>query len=103
MHTLRSGIHWGAEETDRLLSSSCRPPGERACPHCTGGAPETVEHIIFDCTLYSWARDDHRDALVSPPRRPLSAFFDLPAQPLASFAAACRRIGLQAKGLQPLP
>jgi len=54
---LRTGIHWGAEERDRLLGLQRRARGERHCTHCTAlGLPGRVEdahHIVFECELFT--------------------------------------------------
>jgi hypothetical protein len=105
---LRTGVHWGAEERERLRGASRLPQDQRFCQHCADrGLPSRVEntpHIIFDCTLY----DDLRalqPALFAAgqlqPRPTLAAFLDGPPRTLACFAGACRRRARRVLGLPP--
>ena len=68
---LRTGVHWGAEETDRLLGHARRPAEQRYCPHCAAtGQPGRVEdthHIVFDCTLYTDLRQLYPELFPPPP------------------------------------
>ena len=107
---LRTGVHWGAEERDRLRGPACRPRDQRECTHCAAaGQPGRVEdarHILFECILYSDLRQRHQDlfpATESPPHPSpsLSAFLDRSPCALAHFAGACRRVGREAAGLPP--
>ena len=57
---LRSGVHWGAEERERLLGPARRPRDQRYCMHCAaaglGGRAEDADHIVFECALYAHLR-----------------------------------------------
>ena len=48
---LRTGVHWGAEERERMLGRTRRPQAERHCPHCEAagleGRVEDTHHIVF--------------------------------------------------------
>ena len=49
---LRSGVHWGLEERERLLGRAMRPRTERHCLHCeAAGQPDLVEHDFFLCPV----------------------------------------------------
>ena len=96
---LRTGLHWGAEETGRrTVPFTAR--AQRVCPHCPRGSIEDAGHIVFDCPLYAPERERWPDLFAGPPS--LHAFFQQPALALAQFAAACRRRGRQANGLPPI-
>ena len=97
---LRTGLHWGREETDRLRAGGPAPRTQRTCLHC-GGGTDDVEHILFDCSLY--AAERARWPELTAQRVSLHALFAQPGgmQPLAQFAAACRRRGREANGLPP--
>ena len=83
------GVHWGAEDTGRLRGQERQ---ERLCPHCPGlGGPGGIEdafHMVFDCPLYSSARQ--RWAELPFELRSLHLLFEQ-ARPeaLARFAADC--------------
>ena len=104
---LRTGVHWGAEERDRLLGPARRPPDQRVCVHCEQrgmpGLAETTCHIVFDCALYRDLRPLFPDLF--PAGQPqqetasLADFFAGPDRPLACYAGACRRRGRRALGL----
>ncbi|KAL4855790.1 Retrovirus-related Pol polyprotein from type-2 retrotransposable element R2DM [Chlorella vulgaris] len=84
---LRTGSHWGAEETGRWDKT---PPEQRLCSHCSGGV-ETVQHIIFDCPLYASLRTRFSDLFcLLPEPRTLHAFFQQPPARLATFAASLK-------------
>ena len=57
---LRSGVHWGAEERERLLGLAQHPRDQRYCMHCAaaglGGRAEDADHIVFECALYAHLR-----------------------------------------------
>ena len=91
---LRTGSHWGAEETGRWLGL---PREQRRCPHCKGDIEHTT-HIIFHCPLYASVRQRFSD-LFDTTHTSLHTFFQQPAPRLASFAAACKRLWLDT----PLP
>ena len=84
---LRTGSHWGAEETGRWDKI---PPEQRLCSHCGGGI-ETVQHMIFDCPLYAALRTRFSDLFcpLSEPRT-LHAFLQQPSARLANFAASLK-------------
>jgi len=91
---LRTGSHWGAEETGRWQGL---PREQRICPHCHSGAVEDVAHIVFHCPLYSPIRARFRDLFVRDPpaEHTLNSFLCPSRQPtkrLADFARACHRI-----------
>ena len=112
---LRTGVHWGLEERERLLGAARRPPAERECAHCAArgqaGKVEDTSHILLDCQLYADVRP--RFPALFPPTastHPTAApptlreFLERPAEQqeqLASFAAACRKRGRLAAGLAP--
>jgi len=106
---IRSGVHWGAEERDRLLGTRKRPASERECMHCAAqrllGRVEDAEHMVFDCVAYDDLRALHPELFpAGQPRseRPtLAAFLEGPCGPLARFTGACRRRGRRALGLPP--
>jgi hypothetical protein len=84
---LRTGSHWGAEETGRWDKT---PPEQRLCSHCGGGV-ETVQHMIFDCPLYASLRTRFSDLFcLLPEPRTLHAFFQQPPARLANFAASLK-------------
>ena len=99
---LRTGLHWGAEETGRR-TVPFTPREQRVCPHCplgrTEGRIEDACHIVFDCPLYAPERERWPDLFAGPPS--LHAFLQQPAPSLAQLTAACRRRGRQANGLPP--
>ena len=72
---LRTGVHWGREETDRLLPA-LPPRRSRVCQHCGSNSVEDVEHILFDCTLY--AAERNRWPHLFAERLPLHSFFSQP-------------------------
>ena len=112
---LRTGVHWGAEERERLLGPVRRPAAQRECAHCAAqgqpGRAEDTSHILLDCLLYADVRprfptlfpptaSAHPEA--APPT--LHEFLERPAEQLeqlAGFAAACRKRGRLAAGLPP--
>jgi hypothetical protein len=108
---LRTGMHWGREERDRLHGAARPPLTERTCPHCEAaglhGRVEDTKHIIFDCVLYSNLRALH--PTLFPPTPPtgqpqpeepqMAAFLAGPSLHLARFAGACRRRGRLTAGL----
>ena len=102
---LRTGSHWGAEETGRWQRV---PREQRTCQHCDSGAVEDVPHIVFHCPLYSAVRERFSElfACVPDPSAPLSlAAFLSPNQPatrLADFSRACHLLWVAA-GPQPPP
>ena len=102
---LRSGVHWGLEERERLLGRAMRPRTERHCLHCeAAGQPDLVEdthHMIFSCVLYDSLRVAH-PSLFPPGEEPtLGSFLADPTATHASFAGAIRRRGRAASGLPP--
>jgi hypothetical protein len=105
---LRSGVHWGAEEQDRLRGRAARPRAARLCEHCAakghGAHAEDTRHIMFDCVLYADLRALHPDLFPAdaPEQQPsLAAMLDGPPEVVACFAGACRRRGRRAAGLPP--
>jgi len=102
---LRTGSHWGAEETGRWEGLSRE---QRTCQQCDSGAVEDVAHIVFHCSLYAVVRERFLDlfACVPDPLAPLalSAFLspDQPAARLADFSRACHQLWV-ATCLQPPP
>lgn len=81
---LRTGSHWGAEETGRWARL---PREQRVCPHCSGGV-EDVPHMLFDCPLYAPVRARFPD-LFTGAAPSVRAFLEQDAGLLAGFAAAC--------------
>ncbi len=106
---LRSGVHWGAEEQERLRGTNRLPPEQRYCKSCeTAGRPQLVEdtmHMIYDCQQYNDLRAFYPMLFPQPPLAPtprcLQTFFSGPTVELASFAGACRRRGRRNAGLPP--
>jgi len=104
---LRSGVHWGAEEQERLRGTHRLPPTERYCKTCeASGRPQLVEdtmHMMYDCQQYDNLRAFY--PVLFPPlalaNRCLQSFFAGPAVALAGFAGACRRRGRHNAGLPP--
>ena len=82
---LRTGSHWGAEETGRWER---QPREARICPHCQLGV-EDATHMIFDCPLYAPQRRRWGDLFAEP--RSLALFFVQDPIRLAGFVAACRQ------------
>lgn len=102
---LRSGVHWGQEERERLLGRAMRPREQRHCQHCqAAGRPGLVEdtyHMIFQCELYGDLRAAH-PSLFPPGEEPtLGSFLSDPTAAHARFAGAIRRCGRAAIGLPP--
>ena len=68
---LRTGVHWGAEERDRLRGPACRPRAE--CAHCAAagrqGLVEDTQHILFDCVLYEYSAEHAPNLSCSLPLR----------------------------------
>ena len=102
---LRTGVHWGLEELERLRGPARRPRSERHCQHCEDagqpGLAEDTHHMIFHCVLY----DDLRAAqpALFPPGEELTlgSFLADPTPAHARFAGAIRRRGRAASGLPP--
>ena len=84
---LRTGSHWGAEETGRWARPRVSKE-QRVCPHCAAGV-EDVAHMVFRCPLYSSLREQYSDLFAK--EHTLRSFFQQPAGPIAHFAAACRQ------------
>ena len=55
---IRSGVHGGAEERERLQGVHRRPTAERECMHCAArgllGRAEDAHHILFECVHATW-------------------------------------------------
>ena len=105
---LRTGVHWGAEATARLLGANRPPRDQRFCPHCAAaGSPGRVEdtrHILFECALYSDLRAHHPSLLSAEEPQTeaaLGAFLCGPPVPLARYTGACRRRARRTLGLPP--
>ncbi len=117
---LRVGVHWGAEERDRLLGPARRPQEQRFCPHCQeaglGSMVEDTQHIVFDCALYAELRQLHPQLFPQQQqqqqqrlpvfqalsqRGTLQAFLDGTCAATARFTCACRRLARQRLGLPP--
>ena len=109
---LRTGVHWGAQERDRLLGPQRRPPAERFCQHCTeaglGGRVEDTQHIVFDCALYTDLRQLYPQLF--PPADPqhrlpmfrlltLRTILEGTCAATAAFLGRCRRRARQRLGL----
>ena len=85
---LRTGSHWGAEETGRWSQT---PREQRHCPHCTMQAVEDAAHMLLVCPLYDPIRTTFSDLFSDPSRTAnISEFFNQDHCRLASFASACR-------------
>ena len=102
---LRSGVHWGQEERERLLGRAMRPRAERHCQHCAKAQrPDLVEdthHMIFHCVLYDDLRAAHPSLFPSGGEPTLGSFLSEPTAAHARFAGAIRRCGRAAIGLPP--
>ena len=90
---LATGCSWGAETAGRRTRTA---RAARVCGHCGRGI-EGAFHIIFDCPLYAELRTVFAPALVFSTRR-LHAFRNLPPAPRCAFAAACRKLWMEAYG-----
>jgi hypothetical protein len=103
---LRTGTHWGAEETGRCQRPRV-PREQRVCPHCAGSAIETVAHMVFVCPFYAAVRTQFADLFAEMPEPPtLEPFFrQSTGRPirLARFAAALHHAWQAAAGLPPPP
>ena len=88
----RTGSHWLAEETGRW-QRPYTPREQRICPHCSGGV-EDVAHMLFGCPLYAPLRQQF-GALFAE-EHTVQSFLAQPAGPVARFAAACRRVHVEA-------
>jgi hypothetical protein len=84
---LRTGSHWGAEETGRWARPRV-PREQRMCPHCAGGG-EDVSHIVLKCPLYTPLREQYADLFAQ--EHTLQSFLEQPAGPVAHFADGCRQ------------
>ncbi len=106
---LRTGVHWGAESTARLLGANRPPQDQRFCQHCAAaGHPGRVEHtshITSECTLYEDLRAYHPSIFpaVEPEQQApaLGSTLSGPSQPLARYLGACRRRARRTLGLPP--
>jgi hypothetical protein len=92
---LRTGLHWGAEETGRrTVPFTARE--RRVCPHCSGGVEDT-HHIVFACPLYGPERARWPELFTGrPPDCMLSFSSQLPPPPSSlrpAAAAAGRPMG----------
>ena len=87
---LRTGSHWGAEETGRWAKL---PRAQRVCPHCGAGAVEDARHMLLSCALYQPLRNTRFSALFAVPEQSarMPSFLCQDPRPLAEFAAACRK------------
>ena len=94
---LRTGSHWGAEETGRWERI---PREQRICPHCVDGV-EDVAHMLFDCPLYAPLRAQYSELFSQD--HTIQSFLGQPAGPVAHFAAACRRTWVAASRASPHP
>ena len=82
---LRTGLHWGAEETGRrTVPFTAR--AQRVCPHSQEGSIEDARHIVFDCPLFAPERERWPALFAGPPS--LHAFFQQPAP--AQFTCPCQ-------------
>jgi hypothetical protein len=102
---LRTGTHWGAEETGRCQRPRV-PREQRVCPHCSSGAIETVQHMVFDCPLYAQLRVQFADLFDRVPEpRHLHLFLkhddDRCTIRLTRFATALYRTRAAAMGPPP--
>ena len=87
---LRTGSHWGAEETGRWTR---RPREQRVCPHCHDGI-EDAPHMLLTCPLYAPLRLNFPDLFAEP--HPPHRFLRQKPCCLAAFAAACHQRWLTA-------
>lgn len=87
---LRTGSHWGAEETGRWERTARE---QRICPHCRTGV-EDVEHMLFVCPLYATVRA--RFPQLFAEQHSLHSFFGQAPGAVAHFAADSRRTWLAA-------
>lgn len=82
---LRTGSHWGAEETGRWERVDRE---QRICPHCRTGI-EDVEHMLFACPLYVTVRA--RFPQLFAEQHSLHSFLEQTPGTVAHFAADIRR------------
>ena len=87
---LRTGSHWGAEETGRWTR---RPREQRVCPHCHDGI-EDAPHMLLTCPLYAPLRLNFPDLFAEP--HPPHRFLRQKPCRLAAFASACHQRWLTA-------
>jgi hypothetical protein len=92
---MRTGSHWGAEETGRWEGV---PREQRICPHCLAGV-EDVAHMLFVCPLYAPLREQY--SVLFSQQHTVQSFFEQPAGPVAHFVAACRRVWKAASSAPP--
>ena len=86
---IRTGSHWGAEETGRWA----RQPRElRLCLRCDMGAIEDAPHMCLHCPFYDPVRACYPDLFADAhDTARLSSFLSLPPRRVADFASACRQ------------
>ena len=87
---LRTGSHWGAEESGRWTR---RPREQRVCPHCHDGI-EDAPHMLLTRPLYAPLRLNFPDLFAEP--HPPHRFLRQKPCRLAAFAAACHQRWLTA-------
>jgi hypothetical protein len=96
---LRTGSHWGAEETGRWARV---PREQRCCPHCSGGAVEDAPHMLLVCPLYDPIRATYSDLFSDPSKTAcMSSFLNQDPCRLASYAHACRQCWQEASPEPP--
>ena len=92
---VRTGTHWGAEETGRFNQV---PRPERICPHCQPHGTTAIEdapHMLLHCCLTRPLREHPTHApLFADPPTSLTTFLRLPPAPQAAYITACRRLWL---------
>ena len=88
---LRTGSHWGAEDTGRRTQVTRE---QRVCPHCRSGI-EAVEHMVFLCPQYAPVRARF-SGLFAEDHSLCSFLEQQPQEAVAQFAASCRRVWAQA-------
>ena len=108
---LRTGVHWGAEERDRLNGPARRPAHLRTCQHCAENAqperPEDTHHIAFECVLYADVRPLFPSLFPAgqpPPERggpALGSLLSGPPTLIACYASTCRKRARRVLGLPP--
>ena len=86
---LRTGSHWGAEETGRWEGAARE---QRICPHCRGGV-EDVEHMVFVCPLYDDVRTRYPQLFAE--ECSLHSFLGQTPGVVAHFVADCRRTWME--------
>ncbi len=61
------------------------------CPHCQGGV-EDVRHVLFECPLYTSARDRFPALFPADAQPDVASFLQQPPGLLSAFVLECQRM-----------